>query len=157
LGVPSTAISEGISRTQWPGRLEELSSGGRRFLVDAGHNPAGIRSLTNYLKENNIDEVELGFGVLSTKNWKEMVDELVPFVKSWNLLSPDSGSAVDPHEVGDYLSSLEISSQSFGTRYVEFFQEMGKREGSNAILLTGSIYLIGRLREHIVKQDKRMW
>jgi dihydrofolate synthase/folylpolyglutamate synthase len=157
MAIEPAVIARGIANTRWPGRLEELSIDGRYCLLDAGHNPAGILSLTNYLKENNITSVELGFGVLRTKNWKEMVNELLPFVSSWNLLKPDAGPAVEPEEIADYLSSLGISSQCFGQDYAAFFSSMAGRKISAPLLLTGSIYLIGKLREYLVKQDKPMW
>ena len=43
LGVPTAAISRGIERTEWPGRLERLP-GRPEILLDAAHNPASARS-----------------------------------------------------------------------------------------------------------------
>jgi len=157
IGLSPETIANGILKTRWPGRLEALEYAGRACLLDAGHNPAGIRALTNYLKKQRITAVEIGFGVLKTKSWREMVDELLPFVERWNLLRPDSGAAVDPSEVGDYLSGRGVNSENYGSDYEGFLSDMKRSPSTLPLLMAGSIYMMGQLRSLIVKQDKPMW
>src|SRR5947209_7178371 len=43
VGVESTAIREGIARSEWPGRLERVAQN-PDIILDGAHNPAGARA-----------------------------------------------------------------------------------------------------------------
>ena len=48
LGLNPEIICNALSKTSWPGRLQYIEAG-HRFLIDAGHNIAGIKTLTDTL------------------------------------------------------------------------------------------------------------
>lgn len=152
-----TAISHGVENVFWPGRFEILSWNNRRLIIDCAHNPAGILELVNCLRLTGISSVDIAFGALNTKNWREMVDILAPISGNWYLLEPESEMAVSAIAVQGYLSSIGISGRVFGRDHSAFFESLDSTDAINPLLLVGSIYLIGRLREFVIQDEKPLW
>ena len=50
LGLPEDKVIQGLSAAKWPGRMQYVP-GTVDMLIDAGHNPAGIKTLTETLDE----------------------------------------------------------------------------------------------------------
>ena len=94
IGIPLAQCQAGISSVFWPGRLEQITVGSCTGYLDCAHNIAGVKALVNFLKDNNINGLVVGFGALDTKRWQEMIELLCPFVSQWNILRPDSTRAL---------------------------------------------------------------
>ena len=45
LGIPAGAVSNGLKNTRLAGRVQIFRSGGRRYIVDGGHNPQALSPL----------------------------------------------------------------------------------------------------------------
>ena len=156
LGISNEQCLIGLSNVFWPGRLEPVKYKDTDILLDCGHNPAGIRSLVSYIKSRSITDINLGFGVLGTKQWREMIDLLVPHVKTWNLLTSPTETAVDSSEIADFLSLKGLSCRNYDRNYEQYLSDL-LNSGSKSNILTGSIYLIGAVRSLVVKEDKAIW
>ena len=55
LGIPERAVREGLQKTVWPGRMEEIMPG---VYLDGAHNEGGIRAFARaaafaFRKEEN--------------------------------------------------------------------------------------------------------
>ncbi len=156
LEIDIDSCAKGVSNVFWPGRLETLNYNDSEILLDCGHNPAGINSLISYFKSRSIFGVSLGFGVLSSKNWQEMVDILIPYVKDWNLLTSPTESAVASSTLEEYLHSKGISAKNYDKNYLLFLQEVCRNK-ANLQVITGSIYLVGAIRGMITEEIKPVW
>jgi len=161
IGVDSSPICRGIAGVFWPGRLEMLDIRGTEVLMECAHNPAGVDALTNYLIASKRKSLVVGFGVLNTKDWREMVRALLPFCREWNLLRPDSDCAVPCEDIRTYLSGFRINATSWEDDAHGFlinkFEKLNEFADSPTILLTGSIYLVGKLRKLLVPVQKPLW
>lgn len=146
LNVSCTDIKIGFKNAYWPSRLETISYRGRELLTDCAHNPPGIQTLCNHLKSLSITEAVIVFGALATKNWPKMVESLMPFSSEWHILEPDSLSAVPSNEIADLVSCNRIKAISYGKDYDKFISNINKLDPNRLILLTGSIYLVGKIR-----------
>jgi dihydrofolate synthase / folylpolyglutamate synthase len=79
--IPPAAIAAAVTSTRWPGRLDLLSDGpDRRVLCDAAHNPAGARSLGEYLREIYPAGLPLVFGIMKDKDVAGTLGPLLPSV-----------------------------------------------------------------------------
>jgi len=79
--VPPAAIAAAVTSTRWPGRLDLLAGGpGRTVLCDAAHNPAGARSLADYLREVYPAGLPLVFGIMKDKDVGGTLGPLLPSV-----------------------------------------------------------------------------
>lgn len=145
----------GVEHCFWPGRLEKLQVRGALCLIDCAHNPAGISALINHIRLSNLTGFRLVFGALNTKNWKEMVSSLRPYVDEWWLLDPDSEMAVSASSVAEYLSSNGVSRVRLPKSYEEAADSI--RLEPKPTVVTGSIYMVGKLRSLLVDTPLRYW
>ncbi len=140
------SIRKGAADCRWPGRLEAIDlPGNRRLLLDAAHNPDGARVLADFL--DRMDEpVDLLFGVLADKDYKEMLGLLAPRARRIVLTTPASPRAKNPAELADLLGDRE------GV-FVE--PDLGKALdralglGGEVLVACGSIFLIGEVRRAV--------
>jgi dihydrofolate synthase/folylpolyglutamate synthase len=152
-------VKAGIESVYWPARLEKLSVDGCSILMDCAHNQAGIRAFIDYLMRNNAGLIDLTFGVLDTKNWREMIAMLAPHVSQWRLIMPDSERALPLEQVQAEirLSSNEVSITSYGSDYEALAREMIRTSEGETRYVTGSMYMIGKLRSVLGVALKPIW
>jgi dihydrofolate synthase/folylpolyglutamate synthase len=142
-----------LSLMRWPGRMERIEWGAHRRAVylSGDHNVQGVRSLIELLEAYPRKRLHVVFGVSRDKDFDAMLREL------------DAGLARSAY--ADY--SLYLSESRFKARSVDDFGEWSKRarlkvadprklldqiveeaDPEDKILVTGSLYLVGRVREH---------
>lgn len=159
LGVSSDDIRRGVASAYWPARLEWREIAGKRVLFDCCHNTEGIGSLLCYLKQQSLDSVQLCFGVLATKRWKEMVALLSSHVRQWLILEPRSAMRVEARAIAQEVSGFGISSVSFGGDYDSFqswlIDEYDPQSGP--LVVAGSIYMIGEVLRRNGGVTRGLW
>ncbi|MDE3198932.1 MAG: bifunctional folylpolyglutamate synthase/dihydrofolate synthase, partial [Acidobacteriota bacterium] len=95
-GVEAPAIQEGISRAQWPGRLQRAGEN-PAFILDGAHNPAGARALANYIREFFAGEpVRMIYGAMRDKAVDEVTNTLFPLAAEVIVTAPDQPRALNP-------------------------------------------------------------
>ena len=151
-------LSEDVLRrafrnARWPGRLEFLEArlGGQnvRFLLDGAHNPAGARTLERAIDQSPWKKrpMTILFGCMKDKDARSMIRRLAPRagkVLTVGLGSSRSASARSleklwrPHAPASAFENIEEA-----LRAIPKF-----RNGSDPVLATGSLYLIGKLKSY---------
>ena len=159
IGMKPEVVKAGIEGVYWPARLEKLSVDGCSLLMDCAHNQAGIRAFIDYLMRNKIGSIDLTFGVLDTKNWREMIAMLAPHVGHWRLIMPDSERALPLEQVQAEIrvSSNEVSISSYGSDYEALARELIRTSEGETRYVTGSMYMIGKLRSVLGLPIKPIW
>ena len=147
LEAPPAAISGGIGRTEWPGRLERLP-GEPEVLLDAAHNPAGARALANFLtKHENGRRIHLIYGAARDKAIDEVASTLFPCADRVILTRAAVARSASPQTlltITDHHHKHISLSRSAGEAMEQ------ARAGASAedlIVVTGSIFLVGEARE----------
>jgi dihydrofolate synthase/folylpolyglutamate synthase len=146
LGLGAEAISAGAAACRWPGRLEAIElPGGRYLLLDAAHNPAGAAVLAEFL--NRLGRpVDLLFGVLEDKDYKDMLALLAPHAERIVLTTPASPRAKDPRELKALLGDREdVIVEPDPAQALD----AAMRRGGEVLVACGSIYLIGEIRREL--------
>lgn len=136
-------ILSGITKTHVPGRMEWFKTN-PPILIDGGHNLAGVKALASYLCDINMKDMTLIFGVLKDKQYQKMINEIKPFVKRVILTEPKSHRAKPARQLQRFFSPISTSLQ---LDYLKALDEA--LSYSEPILITGSLYLIGYLRDKI--------
>lgn len=154
VGASRSECIEGVKNVRWPGRLENITVGQRQVIIDAAHNPAGIKSLITFLNSRGI-RPDCAFGAIETKNWRAMISDLIPHVGGWIVLEPDFPKAVPSRDIAAFLSSFGIKPIDMGRRYTDF--ATGLPAGDRPMLIAGSIYLIGIIRDLFVSTEQPLW
>lgn len=149
LGIDLPTCLRGIESYFWPGRLEEVQLDQRLMLIDCAHNPAGVRSLVDYLHRRGIERIDVGFAALSTKEWREMIRILKGISGDWFVMDANSSMSVGAADIKAYLSSIGISAKSYGDDYSKFVSDvlLHINPSDNPIVVVGSIYFISEVRK----------
>jgi dihydrofolate synthase/folylpolyglutamate synthase len=150
LGLPvgATAIRAGLSSAGWPGRLERFTWRGCRIVLDAAHNPAGARSLATYLHTTEPDGVTLVFGAMQDKAIDEMLQALAPVVASIVCTRAPGARAAAPDELGRaaraFMRDVHIVDEPMDAVRAACARH-------RTVVIAGSIFLIGPLRERLAR------
>ncbi len=137
VSLPSReAVVSGTLATRWPGRLEEILWGGRRFLLDGAHNLEAMAALTQTLSASEYTgTLDLIFSCLSDKPLAAMAKLLRPLVHHVQVVPLSSPRA----------RSLQELAQAFpGCRQAGSVGEALEASAPQRLtLVTGSLRLVG--------------
>ncbi|MEK6921869.1 MAG: folylpolyglutamate synthase/dihydrofolate synthase family protein [Nanoarchaeota archaeon] len=143
--IPKIQIAEGLRTTTWHGRLEFIET---NILVDVAHNPGGMEQLAKELKEmkKQWNKVIIVIGILADKEWKVMLDEIVPVADIIIATKPNNHRALEPSQIQRYLEK----EYAFAAEVIEFVPaalERAKRISGkqDLIVVTGSFYTVGEI------------
>ena len=148
-GFPITpaSIAAGIRQTLWPGRLERLQIGGVEWILDVAHNPAGAwalrAGLSGILGEHGPGT--LIFSCLRDKPVIEMAQILFPVFRRVIFAPIRSARAA---AIEDLMAAARVT----GTPAVavdsvrEALRLAGDDDAGEAIVVSGSVYLVGEAR-----------
>ena len=148
LSVGMAAIRAGLSTAGWPGRLERFTWRGCRIILDAAHNPAGARALAAYLRTMEPDGVTLVFGAMQDKAIDEMLQALAPAVAAIICTRAPSARAAAPVELARIARAFTRNVQAIDDPMdaVHAACPTGR-----TVVIAGSIFLIGPLRERLAR------
>ena len=160
-------IRQGLLDVHWPGRLEYIavenvtssrSKGGDEtrktlhYLVDGAHNPAGVQSLVQTLiKEYSYKRLIVLWGAMEDKDLRQTVGPIAEMASVMVLTKPQGDRAADPAKL---LAVLPEQQQKMchqipdGAEALRFVQQQASSE--DLIVIAGSLYLIGEMREYLV-------
>lgn len=158
LGASPQCCERGVSQVFWPARVEIVRDGPCELIIDGAHNPAGVRSLVEYLASRSAPKITCVFGALTTKDWREMASILAPYVSMFICTEVAGHSAVPAHEIASFVSSLGISPVREIVDRATLLSEINGLRGRENVLVTGSLYLVGQLRNDLVPElAKPLW
>jgi dihydrofolate synthase/folylpolyglutamate synthase len=146
--VDESALYRGMKNTTWEGRLEVLQHA-PMLLVDGAHNPAGVSVLCHALREFfTYKKLILLFGVLDDKDYRTMLNKLVPLADRIIITRPNISRAVPPQE----LVSLANFCKNHIVEVVEEPSRALKRalrvaDKGDLICAAGSLYLVGEIKQ----------
>ncbi len=148
LGLPvdAAAVRAGLTDVVWPGRLERLTAGGVEVLLDAAHNPAGVRALAGYLRGEGWEDAAVVFGVMRDKEAAAMLAGLAPVCRTLICTTPDSPRAMPAAALAALAGEVpgarwEVRAVPDPGAALAHASRLGRR-----VVVAGSIFLIGPLR-----------
>ena len=150
-------VEEGAASASWPARLEWVEiDRGRRLLLDAGHNPAGVATLLEHLDEAAPGPYDLLFGAVGDKNVGDMLPPLAKRARRVTLTRPPSHRSGDPH---DWLPLVTDSDDCPVQVVVDPVEAVGVAldalPDGGVLVMTGSIYLLGDVRREVRRRFGR--
>jgi folylpolyglutamate synthase/dihydropteroate synthase len=88
-----------------------------------------------------------------------MIKILLPHVRHWRLIRPESERALPLEVVGDEirLSGNEIRISFYGSDYDRLVKDLLKDTDGESRYLAGSMYMIGKVRDHLGLPIKPLW
>lgn len=147
LPVSESAITTGLSRVQWPGRMQTVKlPSGQTVLLDGAHNLAGASLLAEHLKTNFPDSrPALVIAILGDKDWAGMANTLSPLSNRILLPPIQSDRALPP---GDLLRACEQANPAANIRTTTSLAKALELTSTEPlVVITGSLYLVGQAIE----------
>jgi len=151
-------IYEGIRDAFWPGRFEIMSDD-PLIILDGAHNEDGAKALASSIKEYLMGRrIVLCIGILKDKQYDKMLAELLPFAETViackvpnprSLKADDLSDMIRRGEPGIRIETAENPEQALA--------EIKKLQSDTAaIIICGSLYLVGPMRELIIKDKLKI-
>lgn len=158
--ITASAIAEGISKTQWPGRMERIQRNDVEWILDVAHNPAGAWALRAALRRSLEDRQPwtLVFSCLRDKPVVEMAQILFPLFDSV-ILAPMHTARAAP--INDLLAAAKATgTEAMAAESVSAALELAEqnaRSSKGVAVVSGSVYLVGEARSLLLHPcgDKR--
>jgi len=150
--VGPEAIQAGLATAVWPGRLERCQWGGCHILLDAAHNPAGTRALASYLEAAAPGGVTLVFGAMKDKSIAEMLRPLAAVAREVICTTAPTPRAQHADELARVAREAGLRAEAV----VDPFEALTRAcSRERLVVVAGSIFLIGPVREHLARDILR--
>ncbi len=155
-------IKRGLSRTEWPGRLERKNWEGKTFLLDGAHNPEAIRSMTDTLKSlfkkasgENQRRIIIILGVMSDKDTEGILHPVVETADILILTAPRYSRSARPETLKETAERIiQNHRQTIQTRSLLVSPDISEaieqalkiHNDDDIIVITGSFYTVGEAK-----------
>lgn len=137
--ITDKSIQEGIEETHWPGRSEWI---GNNIYLDGAHNPQGIASLKQVLKDNFANRrVHILFAGLRRKSLADLLEELRDY--DITVTSFDFFEALP---LDDYPKDFKRAAD-----YRDWLAQAESANSDDLFVVTGSLYFISAVRNYLIK------
>jgi len=149
-GFPVTddAMVRGVASVRWPGRLERVSERPAVYL-DGTHNTGGARELLKFWDENFLGRrIWLVYGAMRDKAVDEIAGLLFPRAEAVILTEARQPRAISAALLAEMAGhhARKFGVVSDPSEALDRAIEMARPE--DAVFATGSLYLVGDLRQH---------
>ena len=152
--VSMEAAKRAFSRAAWPGRFERMDVGGQKIVVDGAHNPAGVKALREALDSTFPEEPRVFLlGILHDKAVEEMLDILLRPEDIVFVTQPDSARAESAERLFAAVRTRVRQAEAVPDRGQALDRALTAGKG-RLLCCTGSLYLIGELRERILARKE---
>jgi len=148
VSVDERAIAAGLAGVRWPGRLERFDVEGVPVIVDAAHNSAGARVLAAYLRESVRPPITLVFGAMKDKAVAEMLGTLAPAAAEIVVTTAPSPRAMAAADLSVIARRVHPHVASVDDPFEALRAALDRRR---TVVIAGSIFLVGPLRERIAR------
>jgi dihydrofolate synthase/folylpolyglutamate synthase len=146
--ISDHAITQGIAEAVWAGRLEKLQSDPDVYL-DGAHNPSAARELAAFLEQDLAGrKIWLVFGALRDKAVDEMADVLFPLAAEVIFTQPRTTRAISVTRLAEITSHNAAHFTVVPEPEAALEQALHRAAPQDAIVVAGSLYLIGQLRHY---------
>ena len=147
--VAQETILAGLSRVQWPGRMQLASTpGGQTILLDGAHNIPSAEALAAAFRQQfPATQPAMIFGVLADKDWRRLAETLAPLARRILLVPVNSERTLPPSEL---LPACRAANPSTTVEVCASLSDaLARSKDEPFLLLTGSLYLIGEAMERL--------
>lgn len=154
ISYTTAAIREGFYNTRWPGRFEILKEK-PLTIIDGAHNPQAAKALRQTLLRHLPDtSITFVIGMLLDKDIQSFLEEIAPLGARFVLTKPFGPRAASPEFLQEKLQSYG-KPMYLQPRIPEAIDQALNITGSEeAIVLVGSLYMIGEARTYILQDSQ---
>jgi dihydrofolate synthase/folylpolyglutamate synthase len=143
--VTERAIRQGLEKVAWPGRFEIMSDH-PQVILDGAHNGEGVNALADALKDfRRGRKIKLLFGAMEDKDWRYMLDVLLPLADEVVLTRVQMERSAEPEKLATCVAPSQPHSLAEDPRSgLKLLIQNAMPD--DIILVAGSLYLLGAVR-----------
>ena len=143
----SSVFQKGVETTRWEGRMEVISRN-PAVVLDCAHNPDGVRSLTQTLREYfSFERLVLVLGMMEDKAVDEMLNIFSTIGDRFILVKPNQERALNPEELAKRLSVFDKPVDIIPD-IPDALETAEKISNSNDLIcITGSIFTVSEAKQ----------
>lgn len=146
--ISDEAITRGISKTVWPGRLEKLETRPEIYL-DGAHNPGAARELAVFWEQNFAGRrIFVIYGALRDKAVDEIAGILFPLAAEVVFTEPRTSRAISAAQLAEIAGHHAGISSIIADAEQALDHALSEASPEDAVFVTGSLYLVGQLRRY---------
>jgi dihydrofolate synthase/folylpolyglutamate synthase len=145
-GIESEQIREGIGKTVWAGRMQEVMED---VYLDGAHNTDGIVALIQTVKRLSIIPPILLFSMVKEKNYQKVIETLAREVTWAQVIVtkiPDS-RGLEPEVLAEEFARYSVHVHPIWDCKEAYTYALNRRENGQKLFCAGSLYLIGELEK----------
>ena len=147
-GIPAVVgVDHATQRLRTGQRIRLDGSTGQIVILDSAHNPMGVQTLTEFLRDMNWIRAVALFTAMKDKNIFEMLKEVSPYVSEFVLTRVEPlDRCVDSEQLMHAVNDLGIP-YSFEDTTEQAFQIARSKaiQANTPLIIFGSIYLAGKI------------
>ena len=138
-------INKGIIKTKWPGRLERGKLNKINVYLDGAHNIDGAEQILKFFKSKN-KKVWLIFGMLNNKDLDGFLKKIKPIIKGVIAIPiHNEKNCFSSNQI--YYACKKLNIICYEKKSINVANNfLIKKINPKTILITGSLYLIGKIR-----------
>lgn len=152
-GIPvdNKSIYNGLRNAKQNGRFEIVSRQ-PLVIIDGAHNLEGIRALKNTISQLFANKkILLCIGLMKDKKVHEIVEILAPYVQEVITTEPENDRKMSACELSGLIGKHKVPSHPIPDIVQACEYAMTRSSDFDAIIFTGSLYLIGKVRGEFIK------
>ncbi len=139
--ITPEAISNGMAKTRWLGRLQWVQYGDFSLLIDGAHNPAAAQALRQYA-DTLASPLQWVMGMLSTKDHAEIFTALLRSGDDLHLVPVPDHSSADPVDLATLARNI-CPDLATCEAYLDLNSALKATKRDRPVILCGSLYLVG--------------
>ncbi len=147
LAAGLAANPAGLSRAEWPARLQRLHGNlsqmlppGWELWLDGGHNPGAGIVLADHLQDWSDKPLHLVVGMKQAKDSAEFLRPMLPHATTvWAVQEPDQHAALSVEAIVEASGGIARP----GPRIADALSKISTQHGPARVLICGSLYLAG--------------
>jgi len=142
------AFTVAMEKTQWPARMQRLTSGPFVDLVkpaqlwlDGGHNPNAAEAIAaTFLRGPSLDVI---IGMLANKDAAEFLRIIAPVTRSVTAVPTPGHDCHAPDDLAAIAQSAGIGTTATAPDFESALRQLGARGDVRRVAILGSLYLAG--------------
>lgn len=149
--IKNDNIYDGLRKTTWPARFELLQKD-PIVILDGGHNPQCFEkiadSLQLYFPKKKVIFV---MGVFKDKNYKNMLEIIIPYAKRFYTITPDNDRALPAEELAAVIAEHQVPVKKYEDPLTGVKKAIEEAEKDDVICVLGTFSIAGTIRSFYKK------
>lgn len=139
--LSTSSIEEGVTRTEWRGRLERFRFEKKQIVIDGAHNGHAAVPLASYVEQSTDRPRTLVFGVMHDKDIDAIATPLIPLFDEVIVTEPDPQRAEPAKDLAARIASFGVPVRKQRQPAAAIRAAMTTR--AKTLVIAGSLYLAG--------------